>query len=58
MLATPIRAFFPDVSPDLATPVWRLAYGVFDKIVFGFITLFNDCLDQVHVIIMHAPVRP
>jgi hypothetical protein len=42
MLATPSRAFFPDVFPDLATPIWRLAYGVFDNIVFGLDTLF-DC---------------
>jgi hypothetical protein len=46
VLATPPRAFFPDVSLDLATPVWRLAYGVFDKIIFGFISLFTDCLPR------------
>jgi hypothetical protein len=51
-------AFFPDVSPNLETPVWRLAYGVFNKIIFGFVTLFNDCLDQVDVFIMCALVRP
>ena len=33
MLAKPPRAFVPNVSPDLANPVWRLAYGGFDKIV-------------------------
>jgi hypothetical protein len=35
VLATPPHAFFLDVSLDLANPVWRLAYGIFDKIVFG-----------------------
>jgi hypothetical protein len=58
VLATPSCAFFPDVSPDLATPVWHLAYGVFYKIVFGFVALFNDYLDQVDVFITRALVHP
>jgi hypothetical protein len=37
----------PAMSPDLATPVWHLAYGIFDNIIFGIDTLSNDCLDRV-----------
>jgi hypothetical protein len=50
-------AFVPDVSPGLANPVWRLAYDIFDKIVFGIDTLFDDYLDQVPVFDASAPVR-
>jgi hypothetical protein len=46
--------FLPRRVPGLVTPVWCFAYGVFDKIVFGFVALFNDCLDQVNVFITRA----
>jgi hypothetical protein len=42
VLATPPRAFFPDMSPDLATLVWCLTHGIFNKIVFGLVTIFDD----------------
>jgi hypothetical protein len=45
VLATPSRAFFLDVSPDLANPMWRLAYGIFDKIIVGIDTIFDNCLN-------------
>jgi hypothetical protein len=35
-----------------------IAYGVFNKIVFGFDTLFDDCLDRFHVFITRALMHP
>ena len=46
VLATPVRAFVPDVSPGLASPGRRLVYiGLAN--VFGIDFLLYDCL--VHV---------
>jgi hypothetical protein len=49
-----LRAFFPGVSLDLTTPVWRLAYGIFNKNVFGLVALFDNCLNQVHIFTTRA----
>ena len=46
VLATPVRAFFPDVSPGLANSVRRLVYIGLDN-VFGIDFLLYDCLDHV-----------
>ena len=46
ILATPVRAFVPDVSPGLANPGWRLVFIGFDN-VFGIGSLLYDCLDRV-----------
>ena len=57
-LATSMCAFVPYMSQGLANPVWRLAYGSFDKIVFSIDTLFDDCLDQAPFFGTSAPVCP
>jgi hypothetical protein len=44
VLATLPCVFFPDMSPDLANLMWRLAYDGFNKIIFGIDTLLDDCL--------------
>ena len=46
VLATPARAFVPDVSPGLASPGRRLVYIGLDN-VFGIDFLLYDCLDHV-----------
>jgi hypothetical protein len=46
------------MSPDLANPVWRLAYHGFEKIVFDIDTLLNDNFDRVTVFVTSAHLRP
>lgn len=58
VLATPMRVFVLDVSPDLANPVRHLVYDGFDNIIFDIDTLLDDCLDHVPVFFLAHPCNP
>ena len=46
VLATPLHAFVPDVSPSLASSGRHLVYIGFDNVIFSIHSLLCDCLDH------------
>jgi hypothetical protein len=56
VLVTPTRAFIPDVSPNLANPVWRLTYAGFDKIFVDIDTLLEDFPDRIPIFVTSSPL--